>query len=246
MSAKLCLHAGGKQLDYDELAKLPAPERMSETHYPIPHIDLVQRTVRQIDGLGIKIASQQHAVSHEGNRYFGVFDLANGNGNSQDGYGLIVGLRNSHDQSLQASLSIGSHVFVCDNLAFSGEVVIARKHTRNIRRDLPGLMARAVNQIMEQRHSMKDRIGAYQNQPIDDVRAHDIVIRAIDAQVIGPPKLALVLEQWRKPAYEEFGTRTAWSLFNAFTTTLKGYHADGMYTRSRALHGLFDAVCGLN
>jgi hypothetical protein len=29
-------------------------------------------------------------------------------------------------------------VFVCDNLAFSGEIKIARKHTRFIVRDLPG------------------------------------------------------------------------------------------------------------
>jgi hypothetical protein len=54
-----------------------------------------------------------------------------------------------------------------------------------------------------------------------------------------------VLKEWRQPSHAEFEPRTAWSLFNAFTETLKWYNADSAYARSQPLHGLFDARCGL-
>jgi hypothetical protein len=40
---------------------------------------------------------------------------------------------------------------VCDNLSFSGEVRLARKHTSRIEADLPALVNRAVGQLGELR-----------------------------------------------------------------------------------------------
>jgi hypothetical protein len=57
-----------------------------------------------------------------------------------------VGIRNSHDKTFPAGLVAGTKVFCCDNLAFSGEVQISRKHTRFAERDLTHLTARAVGQ----------------------------------------------------------------------------------------------------
>ena len=69
-------------------------------------------------------------------------------GHAQDDYGLVIGLRNSHDKSFPASIALGSGVFVCDNLAFSAEVTIARRHTRFIERDLPRVVHTAVGATM--------------------------------------------------------------------------------------------------
>lgn len=55
----------------------------------------------------------------------------------------MVGLRNSHDKRFLVGISFGSRVFVCDNLAFTGDHVVKRKHTANLKRDLPGLVHRA-------------------------------------------------------------------------------------------------------
>ena len=45
---------------------------------------------------------------------------------------FVVGVRNSHDKSFPAGLVIGASIFVCDNLSFSGEVKLARKHTVHV------------------------------------------------------------------------------------------------------------------
>lgn len=243
---RLVLHCGGEQVDREVLRTLPAPQRMSETHYPIPHGELVRRTVEQIEGLGVRLDGEAHAISHEGNRYFGLFGVAGGDGAAAgDGYQLVIGLRNSHDQSYQASLALGSRVFVCDNLAFSGDVCIARKHTKNIYRDLPGLLTGAVNKIVGERLSMEQRIEAYKGFNLDDLHAHDIIVRAIDNGVISPPKVAGVLNEWRNPSHEQFEPRTGWSLFNAFTEVMKDYQVESVWKRSQPLHGIFDAACGV-
>jgi len=60
------------------------------------------------------------------------------NNESAADFALVVGLRNSHDKSFPAGLVIGASVLVCDNLSFSGEVRLARKHTYPIIATLRG------------------------------------------------------------------------------------------------------------
>ena len=52
------------------------------------------------------------------------------------GLGPVVGARGSYDQSLSNGLVCGARVFVCDNLAFSGEAFkTMRKNTTYVHRD---------------------------------------------------------------------------------------------------------------
>src|SRR5205807_1578946 len=86
------------------------------------------------------IVSQAHALAREGQRYFGLLQIVNGT--FHDDYSLIMGIRNSHDKAFPAALCLGSGVFVCDNLAFSGEIKLARKHTRFIERNVTQALKR--------------------------------------------------------------------------------------------------------
>jgi hypothetical protein len=166
---------------------------------------------------------------------------------SDEDYSLVVGLRNSHDHSFSASIAMGSAVFVCDNLAFSGEVAIARKHTRFIRRDLPRVVHAAVGRLADMRVQQHERITAYKRKQVSDSLAHDLVVRAIDASILPVTQVPTVLSEWRTPAHEEFAAdgKTVWRLFNAFTETLKGRNLVALPSRSQALHGLIDGICGL-
>lgn len=242
--SNLVLHSGGRLVSRDELAEARTPASTA-THFPISHASLVAQTIDKIAAAGVRIVSEQHALAKDDARYFGMFGVAGSDGAAADDWGLLVGLRNSHDKSFRASLAIGTRVFVCDNLAFSGEVTIARMHTRHILRDLPKLMTTAVGKIVGQRESMAKRVEHYKAAEIDDLFAHDAMIRALDHGVISPPRLPVVLSEWRKPSHPEFEPRTAWSLFNAFTEAMKAYNLDSVYARTQPLHGLFDAATGL-
>jgi len=130
--ANLLMHCGGRHVSRDDIVNAPTPQR-TRTWVPVPHhrlLDLVETT---IDGQGYRVTSQTHGLwGDHGDRYFGLMELANGY--AEDDYGLVLGLRNSHDKSFPASLALGSQVLVCDNLSFFGEVVLTRRHTHKTAR----------------------------------------------------------------------------------------------------------------
>jgi hypothetical protein len=191
---------------------------------------------------GLHIIQEAHGLWRGGLRYFGLMEVRDGT--NADDFGLVVGLRNSHDKSFPAALALGSRVFVCDNLAFSGEVKLSRKHTKHIWRDLPGLVERAVGRLADLRDLQTRRIDAYKASPLTDERiVHDLVVRAVYAQALPATQVVDVVNEWRRPR-PEFQPRTAWSLFNAFTEVLKG-SLTLLPTRTQALHGLLDSHVGL-
>ena len=66
---------------------------------------------------------------------------------------LAPAIQGTTELGYPAGLVLGAAVFVCDNLSFSGEVKLARKHTSMIERDLPGLVGRAVGLLGDLRHA---------------------------------------------------------------------------------------------
>jgi hypothetical protein len=244
----LVVHAGGIRVDREQIEKAmtPAPRGIWR---PIPHIRLLGGIQKTLERSGLKVTAEAHALSHEGARYFGLMQLAaaGGDGASASDYGFVVGLRNSHDKTFPAGLAVGSGVFVCDNLAFSGEIEIARKHTTNINRDLPNLIERAVGQIGDARVRQDRRISAYKTTELSDAQAHDFLIRSVDAQVISNRRITDVLQEWREPRHPEFAQgRTAWRLFNAYTEVMKDTNLFERPKTTQALHGLMDTACGLS
>jgi hypothetical protein len=160
-------------------------------------------------------------------------------------YCWVLGLRNSHDKIFPAGVVAGASVFVCDNLSFSGEVKLARKHTRFITRDLPLLVEQGIGRLMNKWHDQSKRICAYREKRIGDTAAHDLIIRATDVGVVSNRQIRSVLNEWREPRYDDFKRRNAWSLFNCFTETLKLGNLNDLPKKTEALHGLLDSTVGL-
>jgi hypothetical protein len=239
----LMLHCGTNTVDRERLALVKTPDP-TETWFPIPHATLLNHVEETLQRNGLKIAKQAHALGHDSNRYFGLLEVQNGH--ADDDFGLVVGLRNSHDYSFPAGLVVGARVFVCDNLSFSGEIRIARKHTKFIERDLPQLVDTAVGLLGEQRVKQETRFQAYKGTELGDAGAHDLVIQAMDARVLPVTRIPDILDEWRHPKHPEFAeSKTVWRLFNSFTEIAKGGNLDRLPRRSQALHGILDTHCGL-
>lgn len=209
---------------------------------PIPHTKLLDLLLESLPAYGLHVVNSTHAIYRDGLRYFGLFQVENGKSQHED-YSLVFGLRNSHDKSIPAGICLGSGVFVCDNLAFSSEVVVGRRHTRFILRDLPGLVQKAVGRLVDMRTAQDARIESYKQTELVDSQAHDIVCRALRGRAINATRVPKVLEQWYNPNHSEFKEKNGWRLFNAFTETLKESSLAELPTRTQKLHGLFDGVC---
>jgi hypothetical protein len=240
--ANLVLHCGAHNVIREQVAATLTPAR-TETWVPISHGTLLDQVQTCLTGHGLHVVSEAHGLARDGDRYFGLLHVANAT-NPED-FGLVVGVRNSHDKSFPASLVLGASVFVCDNLSFSGEVKLSRKHTSRIEADLPQLVNRAIGLLGGLRRTQEERFGAYRKTELADAEAHDLMVRAMDGQVLPVTRLPDVLAEWRQPRHPEFRQGwTAWRLFNAFTEILKG-QLDRLPRRTQALHGLMDAACGL-
>jgi hypothetical protein len=239
----LCLHTGGHQASFDDVRAVRTPNA-TDSWCPIPHHEYVESVLETLRQSQLTVVDSVHALWEDGNRYFGSFQLQNGH--AHDDYALVVGLRNSHDKSFPAGLACGSGVFVCDNLAFSGEVKLSRRHTAHIRRDLPKLIMAAVGRLGTLRANQERRIEVYKQREISDAEVHDLLVRSLDCQALLPTRLPAVVKEWREPAHEEFQPRTAWSLFNAFTEVSKRkVSMERLAEQTIPLHGLLDQVCGL-
>lgn len=241
--AGMLLHCGAELVDRPTLNAVPTP-RGTDTWYPLAHRALLEEVQTQLESAGFSIGRESHALSHEGRRYFGVMEVRQPGQGERD-YAWVVGLRNSHDKTFPAGLVAGTSVFTCDNLAFSGEVKISRKHTRFAYRDLRNLTARAVGKLGDKFRGLDRRIDAYRDASVADWAAHDLVIRAMDCGAITPSQVPDVVHEWREPSHREFRPRNLWSLFNAFTEVYKGQNPNLTLNRSEALHGLCDGVVGL-
>jgi len=237
----LVLHAGAHAATREQVYETITPQA-TETHVPISHGTLLTLVTKALISSGLTVVGEAFGLWRDAQRFFGVLEVKNGQ--AHDDYGMLVGIRNSHDRSFAASLGLGSRVFVCDNMAFSAEVKIARVHSKFIMRDLPGLVDKGIGLLGNRREYQDRRIASYKDAVLTDKDAHDIVIRALLSRAINVQRVDDVVEQWYEPNHKDFEPRTVWSLFNGFTEALKGSGAE-LQPRTLKLHGLMDQVVGL-
>lgn len=244
----LCLSKGGKRMDRDQLAKIKTPKADGIWH-PIGYLDFVMAVQKGLETAGFKVTGEAHGVSKglhgPMDRYFGMFQVQN---KARGGdYGHILGLRSSHDKTLSAGIAAGTRVFVCDNLAFSGEVRVFRRHTVNIEENLPGIISRITARLSARWKQLDQRMASYQKTELTEAMVHDTLIKAMDVKAVPVTYLPEVLKEWRTPKHPEFAKdKTAWRLFNAFTESLKGLNPLYLADRTEPLHGLFDGICGVS
>lgn len=231
----LMLHAGAQTVDYDILRQLPTPEATS-THVPIPHSAVVDMVKYALGFYGHEITEEDFGVTPDGMRFFGVLSLDSHHGQYTD----TVGLRNSHDKTFPIGISFGSRVFVCDNLAFSGDTVIRRKHTVNARRDLPGIVAGVVEPLRQQRAEQHARFGRYRMTELNDAAVNQLIMQLYRRGVFTVTKIAEVLGYFENPPFD-WGGRTAWRLFNAVSFALAGRVVENPKATTELTH-VIDAI----
>jgi hypothetical protein len=233
----LVVHAGGHLASRDEVLEYPTPEG-TRTHRPVPHGTVIRLVEQALGSSNLPITDQSFAVSHGGSRLFGTLTLAGGTD-----YATVVGLRNSHDKSFPLSFCLGSRVFVCDNLAFSAEVVVTTKHTSRVMDRLPGLVGDGIARLVEKRGSQDRRISTYKQVEVTGMpMLHDLTLRCYRSGAIPARAIAEVLQEYDSPRHAEFAEPTLWSFFNCCTEVLKGF--SDLPRRTQRLHGVVDAACG--
>jgi hypothetical protein len=235
----LILHSGGKAVTREEMDLIPMPKQ-TETYQPVSHFMLANhmRTMAQDLLRGFTLDKESYGVARDGAQMFGVLGFRNGDTEM----GLSVGFRNSYDKSMSIGFCVGASIVVCDNLAFSGGIVVMRKHTKNVWEELE---ERTVNVL----YRSNDRY----NEILADADAFKIIEMTEDQgfqnlgllyghEVIGPRQMAVAKKEWVRPRHEEFRPRNAWSLYNAVTESLKSSPPGTVLENHIGLHDHFKGL----
>jgi hypothetical protein len=137
---------------------------------------------------------------------------------------------------------MGARVFVCDNLSFLGDHVIRRKHTPNLKRELPGLVMEVVEPLMETRKAQEIIFDRYKRTELNPVLADSAIMEMYRQDVINVQRIADVHREWNEPSFEGMEGLSAWRLFNAATNALEGKISENP-TKSQKLHEIVDDLC---
>jgi hypothetical protein len=233
----LNLHSGGELVAYEALREMETPPA-TPTHVPIPHFRLIDLVRTTLGMYGHQIVEEHHALDHEGQRYFGLMSLKS----EWTGYTDTLGLRNSHDKAFPVGIGFGSRVFVCSNLAFIADTTIKRRHTANLKRDLPGIIGEMIEPLALHREAQARTFERYKHTMLTDERADHAVLNMYREGIINVQRIADVAREWDTPSFPEFDERNAWRLFNAATYALTGRVVERPDATPK-LHKVIDGVC---
>jgi hypothetical protein len=252
--SNLMLHCGSEAIDRNGLALVEPGDAMGARHNPVPYIDYVEQVTESLNHAGYRVNDELFGVQRDGGQFFGLMEISpaiEGEYLPAGEYGLTVGLRGAYDQTLARGLAIGSRVFVCDNLAFSGEVTFKTRQTTNISARLPGMIAGAVDQLIDLSALQDRRFDAYKNVEFKPRWGDAAITECVRRGIVNPSQVGKVIAEWDTPSHEEHAAQgfTLWRYHNAVTEAIKPVNgrAAVIPTQERTikLTSFLDEVAGL-
>ena len=215
---ELLVHRGGEILKRAELDLIKLPEP-TDSYVPVSHYHLADKLVNISTDIlkDYTLIGEKYALARQGNQMFAVLRFQG----EQPDLALSIAFRNSYDRSMSLGLAMGASVFICDNLALQGEVVIMRKHTKNVWNELEDL---AIAHLYKSQKNF-DQIVAdsklFKSKALANDEAFRLMGLLFGRNIVSPRQVAVLKDQWLRPSHPEFAARNMWSFLNATTEVLK-------------------------
>jgi hypothetical protein len=216
--SELLLHRGGELVTREQLDLITLPEA-TDSYIPVSHYHLADKmlTISQDILRDYVLIGENYGIARQGNQLFAVLKFQN----EKSEMGLSIAFRNSYDRSMAIGMAIGASVFVCDNLALSGEIVVMKKHTKNVWTELEETAIATIYRSQKNYEQIVCDAEAFKGLPVGDNEAFQMMGVLFGNNIIGPRQLTVLKDEWLKPSHAEFEPRNMWSLYNAATESLK-------------------------
>lgn len=217
-SSFLSAHKNTNLVTREQLAALPVVIG-TDSFKPVAHIELVESLERVLNERDIVIVREQYAMGKDGLRLFGTLDLTL---NGISGTCASLGLRTANNRTMALQMIAGLRVFVCDNMAFSGDTIIMkRRHTSGL--NLMQELFRSMDEYEKHYRKLKSEVESLKGYGMSDVAAKVMIHDVFAKQVMPVRLMPSVSNEYfaENQRHEDFAPRTAWSLLNAFTEVAK-------------------------
>lgn len=223
----MTLLAGSITQRVSEVEVLTVPEpQFTQTWHPIGHKRLIEALDSSVKSASMLVLNREYSLSATGTKMFGVWQLTGSRSGQQD---WAIGIRNSIDKSMTVGLVAGIHVFVCDNLVFSGDIVMLRKHTSGLTDDsLRQLCDNALGRV-------KHDLGNFENwfEALNDIHLFNpteskfLTFEAMKTGALSPGKFNEIYSTFFSETGQYFADpQTLSNWHNAITHT---YHQNSLF-----------------
>lgn len=211
----------------------------TKTYQPLPNkimLDMIYSIAKEC---GLTLTNEQLGMDLKGQRFFGVCDIE-GNDFFDGRIVLQIGFCNSYNKSMSARFCIGGKVFVCSNMAFYSYTdeatgisgMASHPHYVNVKSGICERIKAAFGQIQAFRESQESFYSGLIDHKIDNNKAYGTIVRAAQVGVVKKTNVLTIADEWDRQSveaeaegkfewHEEFMSRDAYSLFNAFTQVEK-------------------------
>lgn len=247
MSSTLMTHSPkfeAKLTSLEALRQLPEPKALGPWHKPVPHYILVDHMLEEVDRRGWAVERRELALSQAGEALFGVLDLKPTAAlQTGAGRGVSLGFRTSTNQALAIKAVAGTRVFVCDNLALSGDMIaFQRKSTTGL--DLKQAVAGGFDKFITQQQAFELSISRMAGKVIDDTTAKVLIYTLLEGGVIPVRLFDDVHRNYFHPTEEQKDCqpRTLWGLHNAVTRAIRDLTPVRGFNATSQLGRLFENV----
>jgi Domain of unknown function (DUF932) len=203
----------------------------TDTWTPIPHYDLVVALKGQLRARNINIIKEQFAVQKA--KLFGVLDTDYQV--SEEG-GAAMGIRTANDKSLALQLAIGYRIFICDNMAFYGDLIaLRRKHTANL--DLHKEFAEGIGRYVREYPKLEENINWWKERVVSKERGKQLIYDLFSQRIVPLRLFHPAVRDW-----EATENKTMWSLQNAVSNHIKTLKPAPAFTSTLKLSRFFEKV----
>ena len=208
----------GHRVAKAELDLIPVP-RETDTYKPISHYQLTDLilTVSQDVLKDYVLVGENYGLARKGNQLFACLSFK---GESSE-MALSVAYRNSYDKSMTFGMAFGAQVYICENLALTGDIVVMKKHTKTVWETLEDTVI--ANIFKAQKHYQKVIVDSegLKARCLENKQAFQLMGLMFGNEIVSPRQITVLRDQWLRPAYSDFQPRNSWSFLNCTSEALK-------------------------
>jgi len=216
-TATLTAHRGATLVSRDDLASYEPPEPEGRWK-PVKHSLIVDLMHEELARREIQITQEEYAIQREGNYLFAALSL---NWLETEEFAAALAFRHSNDKTEAMKMYAGVSVFVCDNMALSGdEIILNRKHTTRL--NVAAELTKAFDRY-------RDGTLVLQRN-IEDLRAGPLSLGDAQRKLFEIFYRRLLPTRMLIPVTDSFLSkedRTDWGLLNALTLHAKNLPPNG-------------------
>jgi hypothetical protein len=229
----MMLHRGAIEVKRHDLDLVPLPEA-TDSYQPVSHYDLTDRllTISQDILTDYCLVGEKYALARQGQQLFAFLQLKK----EEADMGLCIAYRNSYDRSMSVGMAIGATVFICDNMALTGEITVMKKHTKNVWTTLEDLAISTIYRSQKNYRNIQVSADRMRSITFSDADAFSHLGMLFGKDIVSPRQISVVRDEWLRPSHDVFKERNAWSFYNACTEALKSCPPNAVMEKHIQLH----------